>query len=62
MSRSISLADFPPLGVIPLGCFRVTLPAIIALGLQLGMLLAEPAIGQPGAAGVGAGAHRLPGH
>lgn len=33
VSRSIPLTDFSPLGVIPLGCFRIAVPAIIALGL-----------------------------
>lgn len=59
---NIPLADFPPLGIVAFGCFRVAVKVIIALGLQLGMLLAEPAIGQPGAAGVGAGALGLSGH
>ena len=62
MSRSVSPTDFSPLGIIPLGCFRVAVEVVIALGLQFGMFLAEPAIGQPGAAGVGAGMLGFSGH
>lgn len=62
MSRSVSPTDFFPLGIIPLGCFRVAVEVIIVLSLQLGMLLAEPASGQPGAAGMGTWAFGFSGH
>ena len=40
----------------------VTLVAFVPLGFLLGMLLAEATVGQPWAAGVGAGTFRFVGH
>lgn len=47
---------------IPLAGGGVAVILLIAAGLQLGVFLAEPSAGQPGAAGVGAGALGLGRH
>src|SRR5699024_11375631 len=58
----VPVADALPGAAIPAAYSRVTVVLLVAFGLRLGVLLAEPAIRQLGTAGIRTGALGLCGH
>ena len=58
--RYVAVAYSFPCSAVPTAYSRVAVVLLVAFGLQLGVFLAEPAIGQPGASGVRAGPFGFP--
>ena len=62
MLLDVPVADALPGAAIPAAYSRVTVVLLVAFGLRLGVLLAEPAVRQLGTAGIRTGALGLCGH
>ena len=62
MLLHIAVADAFPGPSIPAAYSWIPVVLLVAPGFYLGVFLAEPTIGQPGAAGIGTGALGLFGH